>query len=67
AQITRVTKVSAIGGTAVFRFPHQALPQQNQAPGKESHLIHPTLEVFGSALREYKEQCQLSVSVIRQR
>ena len=27
-------------------------PQQNQAPGKESHLIHSTQEVFGSALRE---------------
>jgi hypothetical protein len=55
AQITRVTKASAIGGTAVFRFPHQALPQQNQAPDKESHPIHPTQEVFGSALRDQQE------------
>ena len=27
-QITRVTKASAIGGTAVFRFPHRALPSK---------------------------------------
>ena len=28
AQITRVTKASTIRGTAVFRFPHLALPSR---------------------------------------
>ena len=28
AQITRVTKASTIRGTAVFRFPHRALPSR---------------------------------------
>jgi hypothetical protein len=28
AEIARVTKAGAIGGTAVFRFPHRALPSR---------------------------------------
>jgi len=50
-QIARVSQAASIRRAAVFGFPHRALPQENHAPDKESHPIHSTQEVSGSALR----------------
>lgn len=48
-QIVWITQVVAIRSAAMFGCPHEAL-FANQAPNKESHLIHPTQELPGSVL-----------------
>jgi hypothetical protein len=50
-QIAWVTKATAVRSKTMFGLPHRALSKENQAPNKESHPIHQTQELPGSALR----------------
>ena len=62
-QIAWVTKAASIRGAAVFRCPHQALPE-NQAPGK-NHIRFMRFKKFpDSALRALVETLQKRLELV---
>src|SRR5262249_50183260 len=55
-QITGVTKATAVRRKAVFGCPHRALLKRESSTDKESHPIHQTQELPGSALSRLAKQ-----------
>src|SRR5450759_5559824 len=50
SQITWITKAAPVGVSPMFRLPHGRI-LRIKPHAMESHPIHPTQQVFGSALR----------------